>query len=347
MSNSQLDENLRERVGKALNEFGADLAAIENADVKTCVELMMELLAAIDEFDLLHNVVLEHSSELQNELEQKNHAVEQITQNMRRYLSKSLYQRIAGGSHSAQAGATTRSNLSIFFSDIVGFTELTDTVEPETLSQVLNTYLGAMTEICDRHGGTIDKFIGDAIMIFFGDEEYSDPAKSARACVSMALEMQSATGALQSTWAKFGTQLGLRVRMGINSGYCTIGNFGSGERVAYTVVGGNVNVASRLEHQAEPGGICISGSTFALVRDLVEVRPMGSLNVKGVAHPVETFAVIGAKIPSESNPWLQLNEQGFTLRGMNVQNKQLSEIQRQTMRLALVAALDKLDGIAD
>lgn len=347
MSSSQLDPGLRERVVNALDTFGAELLADEGSNGKICVALIVELLAAIDEFDLLHNVVLEHSSELENELIQKNRAVEQITQNMRRYLSKSLYQRIAGGSQSAQAGATARRNLSVFFSDIVGFTELTDTVEPETLSQVLNTYLGAMTEICERHGGTVDKFIGDAIMIFFGDEEQSDPAKSARACVAMALEMQSATGALQSTWAKFGTQLGLRVRMGINSGYCTIGNFGSGERVAYTVVGGNVNVASRLEHQAEPGGICISGSTFALVRDLVDVRPMASLNVKGVAHPVETFAVVGAKIASESNPWLQVNDQGFTLRGMSVQNKQMSEIQRQTMRAALVAALDKIDGIWD
>jgi len=346
MTNSQLDPGLRERAVGFLDKFGTDGTLFENADGKACVELIIELLAAIDEFDLLHTGVLEHSTELENELEQKNQAVEQIAQNMRRYLSKSLYQRIAGGSHSAQAGATTRRNLSIFFSDIVGFTELTDTVEPETLSQVLNTYLGAMTEICERHGGTVDKFIGDAIMIFFGDEEHSDPAKSARACISMALEMQSATGALQSTWAKFGTQLGLRVRMGVNSGYCTIGNFGSGERVAYTVVGGNVNVASRLEHQAEPGGICISGSTFALVRDLVDVRPMGSLNVKGVAHPVETFAVVGAKIPSESNPWLQLNDHGFTLRSMSVQNKLLSEIQRQTMRAALVAALEKLEDIA-
>ena len=117
--------------------------------------------------------------------------------------------------------------------------------------------------------------------------------------------------------------------------------------MAYTVVGGNVNVASRLEQQAEPGGICISGSTFALVRDWVDVRPMASLKVKGVSHPVETFAVVGAKIASESNSWLQVNDQGFTLRGMNVQNKQMSEIQRQTMRAALVAALDKMDGVWD
>ena len=308
--------------------------------------LLLELLGAIDEIEMLHQNVVEHSSELENQLEEKNRAIEEIMANMRRYLSKSLYQRISGG-QSAQAGATARRNLTVFFSDIVGFTELTDTVEPETLSFVLNTYLGAMTEICDRHGGTVDKFIGDAVMIFFGDEEDADPIASAKACVAMALEMQSATSTLQSSWEKFGTQLGLRVRMGINSGFCTVGNFGSGERVAYTIVGGNVNVASRLEHQAEPGGICISGSTYALVRDQVNVRAMGALSVKGVAHPVETFAVIGAKENTEQNPWIKRHAQGFSLRAIDFQASVLSELQRQPMRAALAQALALLDGATD
>ena len=305
--------------------------------------IVQALLSAIDETEMLHHSVVEHSSELENQLEEKNRAIEKILANMRRYLSRSLFQRISGG-QSAQAGSTARRNLTVFFSDIVGFTEFTDIVEPETLSLVLNTYLGAMTEICDRHGGTVDKFIGDAVMIFFGDEEDADPIQSARACVAMALEMQSATSALQSQWAKFGTQLGLRVRMGINSGYCTVGNFGSGERVAYTIVGGNVNVASRLEHQAEPGGICISGSTYALVREMVEVRPMGALSVKGVSHPVETFAVIGATEITCDNPWIKLHDQGFNLMPINFQIGRLSSIQRQPLREALERALSMLES---
>lgn len=304
--------------------------------------LVTGLLEGIDELEMLHQSVVEHSSTLENELEQKNKAIEAIMANMRRYLSKSLYQRISGGA-SAQAGSTSRRNLTIFFSDIVGFTELTDTVEPETLSAVLNTYLGCMTEICERHGGTLDKFIGDAVMVFFGDEEQSDPVQSARACVAMAVEMQAATGALQSSWAKFGTQLGLRVRMGINSGYCTLGNFGSPERMAYTVVGGNVNVASRLEHQAEPGGICISASTYALVRDMVEVRPMGALSVKGVSHPVECFGVTGYKEQADSNPWLSLEHDGFALRAMEFKASKLSALQRDRMAEALRTALKYLD----
>jgi adenylate cyclase len=103
-----------------------------------------------------------------------------------------------------------------------------------------------------------------------------------------------------------------------------------------------VNVASRLEHQAEPGGICISGSTYALVRELVEVRPMGALSVKGVAHPIETFAVTGAKNSAHSNPWLQSDDSGFSLRAMDFRGEAVSAIQRQTMREALQLALEKL-----
>ena len=325
-----------------VNTHSSISGALRKQAEESEIPFVQALLDAIDEAEMLHQSVIEHSSELENQLEQKNRAIENILANMRRYLSKSLFQRIYGG-QSAQAGSTARRNLTVFFSDIVGFTEFTDTVEPETLSLVLNTYLGAMTEICDRHGGTVDKFIGDAVMIFFGDEEDADPLESARACVAMALEMQSATSALQAHWAKFGTQLGLRVRMGINSGYCTVGNFGSGERVAYTIVGGNVNVASRLEHQAEPGGICISGSTYALVRDMVEVRPMGALSVKGVAHKVETFAIIGAAEINSDNPWITLNEQGFNLRPINFQVGALSAVQRQPLREALVRALSLLE----
>ena len=179
------------------------------------VALIVELLSAIDEFDLLHNLVLEHSTELENELEQKNRAVEQITQNMRRYLSKSLYQRIAGGSQSAQAGATARRNLSVFFSDIVGFTELTDTVEPETLSQVLNTYLGAMTEICERHGGTVDKFIGDAIMNVWRIPSSVATSMSPHALSSKPSQVAFALVAARSHWFVIGWTCGrwLRLRL--------------------------------------------------------------------------------------------------------------------------------------
>ncbi len=299
-----------------------------------------ELLAALDEQELIHQTVLEHSSSLENELQAQNERIAELVSGMRRYLSSALIERISNGADFAQAGRTQRRNLTIFFSDISGFTELTDTVEPETLSQILNSYLSEMATICQRYGGVLDKFIGDAVMIFFGDEDESDPKDSATRCVKMAIEMQASVVRLQSEWAKFGAGLsGLRVRMGINSGYATVGNFGSTQRMDYTVIGGNVNVASRLEHQAPLGGICISGSTYALVQELIDVQAMGAIQVKGVAHPVESFSVLGLKESSlDQNPFYSENESGFSLSNLRCDTRN-SGVQREQMREALKRAL--------
>lgn len=300
----------------------------------------------LNDLALLYASVLEHATTLEAELTERNQAISGILAKMRRYLSEALYRRIAGGSVAVTAGSTQRRNLTVFFSDVVGFTELTDTVEAETLSQLLNSYLEAMARICTRWGGTIDKFIGDAVMIYFGDEDGADPADGARRCVSMALEMQSSLGAIQSDWARFGTHLALKIRVGINSGYCTVGNFGSNERMDYTLIGGNVNVASRLEHQAPPGGICISGSTYALVKDLVEVRPMGRISVKGVAHPIDTFEVLGRRpeLLTETNPLYLDTGAGFELKTLRFDPAHTSSIERQAIVDGLRRALARLEG---
>jgi len=309
-------------------------------------EIAGRLADNLGDFGVLYSSVLEHSSELENQLSLRNTEINGIMTKMRRYLSEALYQRIAGGSVEARAGSTQRRNLTVFFSDVVGFTELTDTVEAETLSLLLNSYLGAMAAICHKWGGTIDKFIGDAVMIYFGDEDGADPGDCARRCVSMALEMQSSLSAVQSDWARFGTHLNLKIRVGINSGYCTVGNFGANERMDYTLIGGNVNVASRLEHQAEPGGICISGSTHALVKDLVEVRPKGKIVVKGVAHPIEIYAVIGRRedVLDATNPLLLEVGAGFELKPLRFDPALSSELEREVIIHSLRRALAKLES---
>jgi class 3 adenylate cyclase len=296
---------------------------------------------SLHDLAMLYSSVLEHSTSLEHELTEKNQAINGILAKMRRYLSDALYRRIAGGKVQATAGSTQRRNLTVFFSDVVGFTELTDTVEAETLSQLLNSYLNAMAQICTRWGGTIDKFIGDAVMIYFGDEDGADPADGARRCVSMALEMQSSLGAIQADWARFGTHLALKIRVGINSGYCTVGNFGSNERMDYTLIGGNVNVASRLEHQAPPGGICISGSTYALVKDLIDVRPMGRITVKGVAHPIDTFEVTGRRpqVIGETNPLYLETGDSFELKTLRFDASRTSNIEREAIADGLRRAL--------
>lgn len=300
----------------------------------------------LNDLALLYTSVLEHSSGLENELSVKNAEISGILAKMRRYTSDTLYRRIVGGSVQATAGSTQRRNLTVFFSDVAGFTELTDTVEAETLSQLLNSYLDAMAKICARWGGTIDKFIGDAVMIYFGDEDGADPVDCARRCVQMALEMQSSLGAVQSDWAKFGTQLALKIRVGINSGYCTVGNFGSNERMDYTLIGGNVNVASRLEHQAPIGGICISGSTYAMVKDLVEVRAMGRISVKGVAHPIETYEVLGRRDETlkETNPLYLETGGGFELKTLRFDRDHTSALEREAIVDGLKRALKRLQG---
>ena len=144
-------------------------------------------------------------------------------------------------------------------------------------------------------GATIDKYVGDAIMMFFGDPESRGVKEDALACVAMALAMQKRIGELAGAWRDAGIETPLRCRIGIHTGYCTVGNFGSEDRMDYTIVGGAVNLASRLEHEAPPGGVLISYETFAHVKDEIHCEPRGEIRVKGLAYPVVTYGVIDLK----------------------------------------------------
>jgi class 3 adenylate cyclase len=127
-----------------------------------------------------------------------------------------------------------------------------------------------MSRIALDHGATIDKYVGDAIVIFFGDPESNGAKEDALACVLMAIAMRERMDDLADIWRDKGLETPLRCRMGINTGFCTVGNFGSDDRMDYTIVGGGVNLASRLESAATPGEILISYETYALVRE--EIR---------------------------------------------------------------------------
>jgi class 3 adenylate cyclase len=335
---AELERLLASLPGQVAGQAGLD------EELTTLLGLVQRLIQDIDDLAMMHGAVVEHSTGLENELSRSNDRISSMIEMMRRYLSGQLFQRIIGGTAEVAAGSHQRRNLTIFFSDIVGFTELTDTVEPEILSQMLNSYLDEMAKICDKWGGTIDKFIGDAVMIYFGDDDQADPVDGARRCVCMALEMQSCLSALEERWRKVGSNHRLRIRVGINSGFCTVGNFGSSSRVDYTIVGGNVNVASRLEHQCSPGGILISGSTYALVRDIVEVRAIGSIRVKGVAHPIESFEVVGrrAEVLDQTNPMLLEHEEGFDLRSIHFDARQTPPLEREAIANSLMRALAQL-----
>jgi adenylate cyclase len=227
-------------------------------------------------------------------LSEKSATLEALSGKLAKYLAPQVYDSIFAGRQDV-AIASKRKKLTVFFSDIAGFTETTDKMESEDLTQLLNNYLTEMSKIALQYGATIDKYVGDAIMIFFGDPESRGVKEDALACVKMALAMQKRMGELAGAWRDAGIETPLRCRIGIHTGYCTVGNFGSEDRMDYTIVGGAVNLASRLEHEAPPGGILISYETYAHVKDEIRCEEMGWIQVRGIGHPVATYRVVGLR----------------------------------------------------
>lgn len=227
-----------------------------------------------------------------------------LSNQLSRYLSPQVYRSIFEGRTRVEIQAE-RKKLTVFFSDICGFTALTEGMEAEDLSLVLNEYLNVMAEITLRHGGTLDKFIGDAILAFFGDPESRGHREDAVACVEMALEMREAVARLNESWKRRGIAFPLEVRMGISTGFCTVGNFGSAQRMDYTILGSQVNLASRLETAATPGQILLAEETWGLVRHAFEARAVEPLVVKGFREPIPAWQVLGAASPESTGGVLE------------------------------------------
>jgi len=234
----------------------------------------------------------------EQDLTEKSNALASLSTKLAKYLAPQVYDSIFTGQQDVKI-VSKRKKLTVCFSDLVGFTEITDKMESEDLTHLLNHYLTEMSKIALQYGATIDKYVGDAIVMFFGDPATLGVKEDALACVQMAIAMQKRVGELAEEWRKSGIETLLQCRIGINTGYCTVGNFGSEDRMDYTMVGGTVNLASRLEHEAPPGGVLISFETHALVKDEVRCEERGHVQVKGIAHPIATYAVIGPKQDSE------------------------------------------------
>jgi PAS domain S-box-containing protein len=202
----------------------------------------------------------------EQDLTEKSKALTALSSKLAKYLAPQVYDSIFTGQQDVKI-VSKRKKLTVCFSDLVGFTEITDKLESEDLTQLLNHYLTEMSKIALQYGATIDKYVGDAIVMFFGDPTTLGVKEDALACVEMALAMQKRVGELAHEWANSGIATPLRSRIGIHTGYCTVGNFGSDDRMDYTMIGGTVNLASRLEHEAPPGGVLISFETYALVKE--------------------------------------------------------------------------------
>ena len=239
--------------------------------------------------------------------------IEELASKLSKYLSPQVYRSIFSGQKNVQIEAN-RKKLTVFFSDIKDFTELTDRLEPEVLSSLLNSYLNEMSKIALKYGGTIDKFVGDAILIFFGDPETNGEKADATSCVLMALEMRERMKFMRQIWEDEGISKPLNIRIGINTGYCNVGNFGSEDRLDYTIIGGEVNLASRLESNASVGQILVSHETYSLIKNSITCEERDEINVKGLAHKVRTYQVIDKKEKNEKGVTkFKDNYEGFSL----------------------------------
>jgi adenylate cyclase len=193
--------------------------------------------------------------------------------------------------------------LTVMFSDIRGFTSLAEGLEPEALVELLNEFLGAMTEVIFAHDGTLDKYIGDAIMAVWG-APISQSDHATRACRA-ALDMQARLRELAAQWHQRGLPP-LGIGIGVNTGPMVVGNMGSARRLSYTVIGDNVNLASRLEglNRMYGSGIIISESTWRAAADAVVARELDLVRVKGKRQPVRIFEIVAPA--SERDSWMPM-----------------------------------------
>ena len=224
--------------------------------------------------------------------EAANRSLSAVSKQLAKYISPQLYQAIISGTQKVTV-ESRRKKLTVFFSDIVGFTEITDQLQSEELTALLNQYLTEMSKIAQEYGANFDKFIGDAIVLYFGDPETKGVKQDAADCVRMAIAMQRRMRVLQAEWREQGLERPFELRIGINTGYCTVGNFGSEDRMDYTIIGGEVNLAARLESHAETGGILLANETHSLVKDWLMAEKGEVITVKGFANPIRTFRVRG------------------------------------------------------
>jgi adenylate cyclase len=247
-----------------------------------------------------------HKAELTNELvsEQKRE-LEVLSTKLSKYLSPQVYSSIFTGQRNVEI-ASNRKKLTVFFSDIADFTATTDDLESEELTGLLNHYLTEMAKIALEHGATIDKYVGDAILAFFGDPETRGVKEDAMACVNMAIAMQRRMWELQFEWRDAGLEKPFQLRIGINTGYCTVGNFGSEDRMDYTIIGNEVNLASRLQSHTETGSILMSHETYSLVKDIILATEQEPIQAKGFSKPIRNYKVL--------DKFDQLTDQGKIIR---------------------------------
>lgn len=262
-------------------------------DVEILAARVMHEGEAIGYYILYHDVTeLEHRRrQLQARVDEQMAELVR-TGELARFLPRQVAEGLLAGQLQPEASFERR-RITLLFADMVGFTDLSESLEPEELSEVLNEYLRQMTAVVLAHGGTLDNFIGDGIMAVFGAPEAKPEVEQAWAAVRAALEMREQCRELAASLRGRGIPADLDIRAGLNTGHCTVGVFGSEVMRAYKAVGFAVNVAARLQTAADPGSILCGFRTYALVKERVKAEEREALTVKGASRPVEAWEIVG------------------------------------------------------
>jgi len=281
----------------------AEKGSLEPLEMDVGAQTFLFYVVAVPEFEFVNIYGTDITAAKDNE---------RILAKLAKYFSPQVYASIFSGDLEVKI-QTKRKRLTVFFSDIKGFSEITERLEPEVLTELITEYLTAMTEIAVRHGGTVDKYIGDAIMVFFGDPNTQGIKEDALACVNMAIEMKASLREIRKLWQDKGISQPLDIRIGIHTDTCTVGNFGSNDRLDYTTIGNGVNLASRLESNAEPNQILISEDTHLLIRDAIVCEKLEKIQVKNIKHPIQTYEVCGPIDAASKNEKIEQQDSGFSI----------------------------------
>ncbi len=233
-----------------------------------------------------------------------------------------------------------RAKLTIMFSDIVGFTQLSDSLSADNLADILNTYMHCMTLIAQKHGAVLDKFIGDGMVCFFGEPDSRGTRQDALDCVAMAIDMRREMRNLRQKWRLMGFE-GLYVRIGITTGYCHVGNFGSNSRLSYTLIGKEANLAARLEAAAGKGEILISQVTYDYICHDYECEFAGNFQLKGFDDKVGAWQVLDPDAnKGQMSKWVDHTLSGFNL---HLNFKDVKNYDYQDIKNRLNFALERLE----
>ncbi len=236
---------------------------------------------------------------------------QRVRRTLERYVSRDAVREILDNPASfLNSLGGERRSITVLFSDIRSFTTMTESADPHALVAQLNEYFNEMVGIVFAHEGTLDKFIGDAVMAHWGSIATAGPETDARRAISTALEMRAALARLNAAWKTRGLPE-LAVGFGVNHGDAIVGNLGCEAKMEVSVLGDAVNLGSRLESVTKEYGIdlCLGESAAALVRDAFLLRSVDLLLVKGKTHPVQVFTVLGARTPVTSEPaWIARHE---------------------------------------